>query len=203
MKKNIAMILGIVGIGMSSVAQAEFIVIQESVAKDPYPTSFKVIQQTPQQQMSDTDPLYLQTITELDRLRAENVALRNQLFRNELGVTKQPVYGQATSGNVYRALSGGKFNITTKQAKALELSQVLPNFEKYSINSVKLTPSPCIPSRASHAFAPHEHGRCPPLPLPRPRSSDGSARTGSTSEVNWVPNENEKKEKLTVLGKTA
>ncbi len=119
MKKNIAMILGIVGIGMSSVAQAEFIVIQESVAKDPYPTSFKVIQQTPQQQMSDTDPLYLQTITELDRLRAENVALRNQLFRNELGVTKQPVYGQATSGNVYRALSGGKFNITTKQAKAL------------------------------------------------------------------------------------
>ena len=69
--------------------------------------------------MSDTDPLYLQTITELDRLRAENVALRNQLFRNELGVTKQPVYGQATSGNAYRALSGGKFNITTKQAKAL------------------------------------------------------------------------------------
>ena len=123
MKKSI--ILGVIGIGMVTMAQAEFIVIQESVAKDPYPASLKVIEPpTPQaQRTADVDAAYLQTVTEMERLRAENVALRNQLVRKELGPTSESnVYGNSSTQNTYQALSRGKYRITAKQAKALAKS---------------------------------------------------------------------------------
>ena len=122
---NKKIILGILGIGMATMAQAEFIVIQESVARDPYPTSLKVIEPpTPQvQQKADVDAAYLQAVTEMERLRAENMTLRNQLVRKELNTSSEPallLYGKP--GGTYRALSGGKFQITAKQAKALAKS---------------------------------------------------------------------------------
>ena len=109
-------ILGIFIAGMVQTASAEFIVIQEAVAKDPT-SNYRVIDQQPEarsQGIGDLSADHLQLISDVERLRSENMALRNQLFQREVG-TSQTLKGNVTQrSNSYRVLPKGKFNISKK-----------------------------------------------------------------------------------------
>ena len=114
-------ILGIFIAGMVQTASAEFIVIQEAVAKDPT-SNYRVIDQQPEarsQGIGDLSADHLQLISDVERLRAENMALRNQLFQREVG-SGQTLKGNITQrSNSYRVLPKGKFSISKKTISGL------------------------------------------------------------------------------------
>lgn len=120
-KKILPTVVGIALASIFKVASAEFIVIQDSVAKDPPPNNYRVINQesTNNSGQGDLSADHMQLITDVERLRAENMALRNQLYQRELHGQSSATQIRSQRANTYRALSKGRFNISNKNLAAL------------------------------------------------------------------------------------
>ena len=114
-------LLGIFIAGMVQTASAEFIVIQEAVAKDPT-SNYRVIDQQPEARspgVGDLSADHLQLISDVERLRAENMALRNQLYYREVGTNHLPRGANQQKSNSFQSLAKGKFSINRKTVLAL------------------------------------------------------------------------------------